>query len=386
MKNISFFSIRAPNENGKGDQIALYQRCKLLSRNPEIEGVRVYYFFGALSKNLGNQVVSKKLDFFSIRNILMIPWLYFVCGFPLQSTIFYSYHMLRTVKTLPKDEVIWVMTLRLSYLLNTPHRTIMDFIDAISLGYNLKSQNAKLVSKKFYENEAKRLLRHESNISLKNSTNILVSTEDQKLEHFKSEHTFWLPLYLNESLKPQVRDGRRKSFVFHGTLNYPPNNDSVTYLLNDILPLYRDKYGDCRIRILGRNPSKKLVALIALHDNVELLADCENIFDELQSEASIYIAPLRLGSGMQNKLLEAARLKIPIITSTKAAMPLGLLDQSTCLVASSAEEYASNMNLLMIDCSLADKIAENAHDYVEAAFNFNNVADKLRLIIEGDVK
>lgn len=382
MTNITFFSIRAPNENGKGDQIALFQRCMLLCRNPEIQSLKVYYFFGTVSQNLGSQVLAERVALFSILSIFMFPWLYFFKGLPLQSSIFYSKNFMSIAKSLPEDEVIWVMTLRLSYLLQTNHISVMDFIDPFSVSFRLKSQRANFLLRSVYANEAKRLHTHEHKISLENLHNIMVSQEDQKLDHLFIENTFWLPLYLKENLKPRSHNGKRKSFVFHGTLSYAPNEDSVIYLLTEILPHYRQKYGECKVRILGRNPSKKLVALTNCDENVELVADCENIFDELQSEASIYVAPLRLGSGMQNKLLEAASLKIPLITSNKGALPLGLTDHSTCLIASSTEEYASNMHLLMNDTVLADNIAEEADVYVKTAFGFHRVADRLKPLLE----
>jgi glycosyltransferase involved in cell wall biosynthesis len=62
---------------------------------------------------------------------------------------------------------------------------------------------------------------------------------------------------------------------------------------------------------------------------------------ESYARSRIFIAPMQIGTGLQNKLLEAMAMQLPCITSPLANAPLGAKNKQEILVGENANEVAS---------------------------------------------
>ena len=51
---------------------------------------------------------------------------------------------------------------------------------------------------------------------------------------------------------------------------------------------------------------------------------------EYYAMSRIFMAPMRLGTGLQNKLLEAMAMHLPCVTSVLASAPLNSGEKKTC--------------------------------------------------------
>ncbi len=108
--------------------------------------------------------------------------------------------------------------------------------------------------------------------------------------------------------------------VFSGALDYGPNADAATYLIDVILPLVRRDVPEVSLRIVGRDPSPSLRQR-ALDSGVTLTGFVDDMRPHLE-RAAVFAAPLRYGAGIQNKLLEAMAMGLPCVASSLAAAGL----------------------------------------------------------------
>jgi glycosyltransferase involved in cell wall biosynthesis len=133
-----------------------------------------------------------------------------------------------------------------------------------------------------------------------------------------------------------AREPSDRRLLFVGGFGYFPNLDAAYWLVETVLPQLRDRWGtDVSLTLVGRNPSKRLLAL-AEQAGVELL---ENVSDlaPIYARASIALVPIRAGGGSRIKLLEAAAHQVPIVATSAGAENSGLDDGSEIWIADTAE-------------------------------------------------
>ena len=107
------------------------------------------------------------------------------------------------------------------------------------------------------------------------------------------------------------------TLVFTGAMHYPPNSDAALYLVEEILPLVQESVPEAQALIVGRNPPPRLVSA-GRRPGVTVTGFVEDVRPYLE-RATVFVAPLRFGAGIQNKLLEAMAMEVPVITSPVAA-------------------------------------------------------------------
>ena len=102
-----------------------------------------------------------------------------------------------------------------------------------------------------------------------------------------------------------------------------------------------------------------------------------NDMKEYYSQSKIFIAPMQIGTGLQNKLLEAMAMKMPCITSPLANYALKAKDKEEILIANTAREYADYIIELLDNKELAQNIANKGKDYVFNQYSWQTNCEKL---------
>ena len=146
--------------------------------------------------------------------------------------------------------------------------------------------------------------------------------------------------------------------------------------------LFRSKDG-CQANLAGASPLGKIESLRS--DSIIVSGWMDDIRDAYWS-SKVFVAPLRLGSGLQNKLLEAMATLTPSITSSLANNALQAKENEDILIANSAQEFASQIIALLEDQENADRIAQNAYNYVISTFNWETSTQLLDKVIIDQLK
>ena len=166
--------------------------------------------------------------------------------------------------------------------------------------------------------------------------------------------------------------------VFTGNMGYAPNVNAAEYLAGEILPLVQQKRPGTTLTLAGATPHQKVQAL--QNEQVKVTGWVEDI-RECYGKARLFIAPMRIGTGLQNKLLEAMAMKIPSITSPLANQALNARHGEEILVGNNAEEFASLILDVLEDPSLASKLSNNGHRYIHKNYNWKAATDVLETLI-----
>jgi glycosyltransferase involved in cell wall biosynthesis len=169
----------------------------------------------------------------------------------------------------------------------------------------------------------------------------------------------------------------RDTVVFTGAMHYPPNIDAAVHLIEDVLPRLRRHRPGVQLLVVGRDPAPRLAAL-ASRPGVTITGYVDDVRPWLD-RATIFVAPLRFGAGIQNKLLEAMACQVPVIASELAAD--GLRTEEGELppieIARSADEFAECAARQLHARELSPSPDAAARKYVERHFSWRASADRI---------
>jgi len=103
---------------------------------------------------------------------------------------------------------------------------------------------------------------------------------------------------------------------------------------------------------------------------------------EYYAKSKIFVAPMQIGTGLQNKLLEAMAMNLPCISSPLANEALGATHNENILIASSPKEYANSIINLLQNPSLADQIAQKGNNFVRENYRWETYGSQLESILK----
>lgn len=156
---------------------------------------------------------------------------------------------------------------------------------------------------------------------------------------------------------PVFSQGATARFLFVGSLDYPPNQEAVLYLLNQIQPLLEQCLArPWTFRVVGRRAPKDLVRRIAASDRVEFFPDADHLAEHY-ARADVVLVPLLAGGGTKLKTIEAFAHRRAVISSREGVRGLAVESGVHYLHAQTAWEFAQAIAQLLQDPALADQVS-----------------------------
>lgn len=171
----------------------------------------------------------------------------------------------------------------------------------------------------------------------------------------------------------------RSVLVFTGVMDYAPNVEAVTWFVRDIMPrLTRQERP--RLAIVGARPSRAVQGL-ARDTDVIVTGRVPDVRPYLQ-HATVAIAPLRLARGLQNKVLEAMAMGLPVVATGAAREGLSAEDERDLLVADTAAAFAAAIDRLLDEPPRRQALGRAARAYVLARHGWSAQLARLDAVID----
>ncbi len=241
-----------------------------------------------------------------------------------------------------------------------PDRAVVDFVDDLGeIAFRRARSSNRLVSA-FWKWEGRRMRCLDRRLVASATVCVAHSPADAA---GIDPHVRTIPLSIGADLIPD--EGRR--IVFVGNLFYAPNHEAGMWICDELVPeLSRRGVDSGSVLIAGRRPQVALRQAAAAA-GVELQADVAKLSDVL-AEAAVVIAPMRLGTGAQYKVLDAVGAGRPCVLSPLANRGLGFVDGRSALVADrQAEPFADAVVRLLHDPALRRHVADEARSRLAAS-------------------
>lgn len=179
-----------------------------------------------------------------------------------------------------------------------------------------------------------------------------------------------------EYFHPAASDGPiGRNVVFSGKMSYAANHDAALYLARSIWPRILKACPDATLTIAGSGPKSEVRALAGHRDlRIEVTGYAADL-RPLLSRASVAVCPVRIGVGIQNKVLEAMAMGKAVVATPLAARALQSEAAGDALcVAGSAKEFAECVIDYLTRPEEAKRVGEAARQYVEAHHSWHQLA------------
>ncbi len=377
---------RVPYPLEKGDKLRAFHHIRYLSRFYEIHlfCINDSELHPKAKEILSEYCASITIVKLSKINIYLGLIRALFNGLPFQ--IGYFYHPFIKRKVLEKiaeikPNHIFCQLIRVTeYVKDLNIPKTLDYQDIFSKGMERMSLKASIYMKPLLQMEARRVRKYETDIFSYFNNKLIISEPDREsILHPENDKILVIPNGVDSEHFCPYSLEKEFDILFTGNMSYPPNINSVEYLVQQVLPELRKTFPDVRILIAGASPDKKVLKLAS--KNVIVTGWVENIRD-CYAKSKIFVAPMQIGTGLQNKLLEAMAMKLPCVTSGLANKALGAIEDKEIFVGYSPEDYAIKISKLLNDNEAYTKISEGGYAFIQNNFNWDIQVEKLHQLIE----
>jgi len=167
----------------------------------------------------------------------------------------------------------------------------------------------------------------------------------------------------------------RRTMLFIGSFRHKPNQIALEWFARFVLPLIATKLPDARLLVAGSDPPPRHTFADPANA-IEWLGFVEDI-QPLLSSCAVFVCPIRSGSGVRVKLLEAFASGIPVVSTALGAEGLARVDGEICALADEPAAFASRTIDLLENCQLAHEMAERARNEVTRNWDMQVVTGRL---------
>ena len=248
---------------------------------------------------------------------------------------------------------------------------IMQFADLDSLKWRRYAERASVPMRWIYALEARRLLAYEQKIARSFSHSLLCT--DAEVRDFEAVVPGAPVSTVGNGVDLDYfrTKGAAKvagSIVFTGLMDYLPNVDAVVWFCDEILPLVQARVPSASFVICGNRPTAE-VQRLAARPGVTVTGWVADVRPYLDA-AEVFVAPLRIARGIQNKVIEALAMGLPVVSST-AAMNGTVIPEGEGIVASDdAAVFAERVVRLLTDEALRADFSVRARRAVERDYTW----------------
>jgi glycosyltransferase involved in cell wall biosynthesis len=153
-------------------------------------------------------------------------------------------------------------------------------------------------------------------------------------------------------------------------MDYFANVEAVLYFAREILPHISNVLPDVKFYVVGSNPADELYALAKGNPNIVVTGYVDQV-QQYMAKAAVFVAPMRIARGVQNKILEAMAMGVPVVTSSLGHEGIAAVPGKDIFVEDEAVNFAERVIDLMKDDGLRSATSGNARRVVEQSYNWS---------------
>lgn len=263
---------------------------------------------------------------------------------------------------------------------------VADFVDLDSRKWALYADARRWPLPLLYRLEADRLLGYERALAAR-AYRTLVRTEAEREDCVRLIPDGRFEVLRNgvdlEYFAPDAgaADAEPQALVFTGVMDYYPNVEAVRFFCAEVFSRVREQEPAASFTIVGARPAPAVRAL-ARQPGVRVTGSVPDVRPYVRA-ARVAVAPLRLARGVQNKVLEAMAMGVPVLATRPAFRGVGCAPGEGVLVADEPAEQARLLLALLRDAPAARELGARGRRFVELHHDWEtNLAVLERILTE----
>ena len=260
---------------------------------------------------------------------------------------------------------------------------ILDFVDSDALKWRQYSRARRLPFSWLYGYEAKKLSAFELELIDEFDSSIFVSRSEVSWHEGKSQQPKMAFIQNGIDLdffQPPADKTVEPAIAFTGAMDYYPNIDAALFFAHEVFPKILEVHRKARYIIIGSRPVAAIRKLSGL-PGITVTGTVKDVRPFL-SQCSVAVVPLRIAQGIQNKILEALAVGLPVVTTTAAAGDLAAVREFPLAVAAGPDSFANHVLRFLDTAPLAPETVDACRRQLRSRYDWKTNLSALEEIIE----
>ena len=284
---------------------------------------------------------------------------------PVSLTAFFNHELAHYIETVLRERpisTIYVFSGQMGQYIPDwfKGRIVFDFVDVDSAKFEAYAERDAGLRRWLHAREARLLRAEEARQSARADISLLISPEEADLfrarlapqqatvadvrslrNGIESRH------FDPAAVRPEQRllDCGGPRIIFTGQMDYAPNIEAALRVIERLLPGIRRLLPAATFHVVGRNPPDELTRHHG-RDGVHVWGGVDDMRTWLAA-AELALVPLEIARGVQNKVLEAMSMSLPVVLTAAAAAGIGATDGRHLMIADSDEALIDRATALL---------------------------------------
>ena len=381
-------SPRLPYAKGKADSMTVFHIAQYLSKSHDVY-IACFYDDPSELSNIDElnkfccEVRCIKLN--KCKALLNIVLSLFSKNKPMQTAYYSDKHMDITVEDMLnkyQPDIVYAHLIRMAEYLKErkSFRRVLAMQISQTLNYRRMIENIRLPFYKYlYNIEYRKVLNYEPAITKTFDSCLLISRHDKEAlnDHEDIDNIFYSPHGIDvDYYTCSGAEQKEDALLFCGVLETPTNIDAVMYFYEQIYPLVKQKVPGVKLYLVGKRPAKIIRKIAECDDSVILTGFVDDI-RTYYSRIKVGIDPLRIGAGLQNKLIIGMSMGQPMVCTSVANEGISAENGKHLVIADDPSNFADSIIDLMFDRQKAERISKQARTFVRKYWTWEYYLEKL---------
>lgn len=180
--------------------------------------------------------------------------------------------------------------------------------------------------------------------------------------------------------RKKITEPKHTTIMMCGYFADKSNHDAAMWFIEEVWPKVTQKHPQLRCCFVGEGMPPELKRLASRTDSIQLV-DRVHDLRPYREQASVFINPMRLGSGLRIKMLEAMAASLPVVTTSLGAAGIPAQNGVNCFIADTPELFAQSISWLIDDKKLAASMGQQAKAMVSTRHNNTNAVVELEKVL-----
>lgn len=182
-------------------------------------------------------------------------------------------------------------------------------------------------------------------------------------------------------LAEQRNTPKRFDVLIVGAWTHPPNVDALMYFDRQILPRLLHVHPNLSVAVVGKDASEQVRTLVRRHPAYSLFTNVPSM-SEFYLQSRVVVIPMRTGSGIKVKLLEALAHGMPVVTTSVGAFGVPVVNGQHLILGDEPSTFAKGVLQLLTDEALAEHISCEGKNLVATDYEWKKLRNTYLEFVE----
>jgi glycosyltransferase involved in cell wall biosynthesis/ubiquinone/menaquinone biosynthesis C-methylase UbiE len=173
---------------------------------------------------------------------------------------------------------------------------------------------------------------------------------------------------------PMEAEEEPLSIVSVASMDWLPNNESIIWFCNSVFPLIKKEIPGAKLYVVGKNPSNKIKKLASKDIIVTGFVEDER---EYMAKSQVFIVPLKTGSGMRIKILNALAMGKAVISTPIGCEGIEVQHRKNVYIADTEKEFAQGAIELLKNKDIREGLGEEGLRFVKEKYQWERIAEEI---------